>query len=155
MGAAAASPACRVRRRPESSQCLCNRERWCPRVLAPVIESKQKVQIVVLGELRLGMKLLANLQQKVCECNQSRPLPDSPFHSICAGNYVPSRDNGIFSHHSTGWYPQVFITPFHFYGTIFRLLFITAVPYTKLCAWGGRIVEDMCYEIRRAEACVD
>ena len=46
------------------------RERGCPRVLAPVIESKQKVQIVVLGELRLGMKLLANLQQKVCACNQ-------------------------------------------------------------------------------------
>jgi hypothetical protein len=23
------------------------------------------------------------------------------------------------------------------------------------CAHGGRIVEDMCYEIRRAEACVD
>jgi hypothetical protein len=34
-------------------------------------------------------------------------------------------------------------------------VFITAVPITKLCAWGRRIVEDMCYEIRRAEACVD
>jgi hypothetical protein len=33
-------------------------------------------------------------------------------------------------------------------------VFITAVPNTKLCAWGRRIVEDMCYEIRRAEACV-
>ena len=33
--------------------------------------------------------------------------------------------------------------------------FITAGPITKLCAWGRRIVEDMCYEIRRAEACVD
>jgi hypothetical protein len=33
------------------------------------------------------------------------------------------------------------------------LLFITAVPNTKL--FGGRTVEDMCYEIRRAEACVD
>ena len=34
-------------------------------------------------------------------------------------------------------------------------VFITAGPITKLCAWGRRIVEDMCYEIRRAEACVD
>ena len=33
-------------------------------------------------------------------------------------------------------------------------VFITAGPMTKLCAWGRRIVEDMCYEIRRAEACV-
>ena len=34
-------------------------------------------------------------------------------------------------------------------------VFITAGPFTKLCAWGRRRVEDMCYEIRRAEACVD
>jgi hypothetical protein len=34
-------------------------------------------------------------------------------------------------------------------------VFITAGPITKLCAWGRRRVEDMCYEIRRAEACVD
>jgi hypothetical protein len=35
-------------------------------------------------------------------------------------------------------------------------VFITAVPITKLFAWGGRgIVEDMCYERLRAEACVD
>ena len=32
--------------------------------------------------------------------------------------------------------------------------FITAGPITKLFAWGGRRVEDMCYERRRAE-CVD
>jgi hypothetical protein len=30
------------------------------------------------------------------------------------------------------------------------LCFITAGPSTKLFAWGGRIVEDMCYERRRA-----
>ena len=52
------------------------------------------------------------------------------------------------------------------------LLFITAVPNAKLCAWGvcvyycrtqykavcvgrGGILGDMCYERRRAEACVD
>jgi hypothetical protein len=34
-------------------------------------------------------------------------------------------------------------------------VFITAGPITKLCAWGRRRVEDMCYEIRRAEAWVD
>ena len=34
-------------------------------------------------------------------------------------------------------------------------VFITAVPITKLFAWGEGIVEDMCYERRRAEACVD
>jgi len=34
-------------------------------------------------------------------------------------------------------------------------VFITVGPFTKLCAWGRRRVEDMCYEIRRAEACVD
>jgi len=36
-------------------------------------------------------------------------------------------------------------------------LFITAAPIIKLCAGGeGDItVKDMCYEIRRAEACVD
>ena len=34
-------------------------------------------------------------------------------------------------------------------------VFITAGPITKLFAWGGRRVEDMCYERRRAEACVD
>jgi hypothetical protein len=33
------------------------------------------------------------------------------------------------------------------------LFVITAVPNTKLCVW--RIVEDMCYEIRRSESCVD
>jgi len=33
--------------------------------------------------------------------------------------------------------------------------FITAGPITKLFAWGGRRVDDMCYERRRAEACVD
>ena len=33
--------------------------------------------------------------------------------------------------------------------------FITAGPITKLFAWGGRRVEDMFYERRRAEACVD
>jgi hypothetical protein len=33
--------------------------------------------------------------------------------------------------------------------------FITAVPITKLFAWGEGIVEDMCYERRRAEACVE
>jgi hypothetical protein len=30
--------------------------------------------------------------------------------------------------------------------------FITAGPITKLFAWGGGRVEDMCYERRRAEA---
>jgi len=35
-------------------------------------------------------------------------------------------------------------------------VFITAGPITKLFAGGGRRrVEDMCYERRRAEACVD
>ncbi len=33
-------------------------------------------------------------------------------------------------------------------------VFITAGPFTKLCAWGRRRVEDMCYEIRRAKVCV-
>ncbi len=33
--------------------------------------------------------------------------------------------------------------------------FITAGPITKLFGWGGRRVEDMCYERRGAEACVD
>ena len=34
--------------------------------------------------------------------------------------------------------------------------FITAGPIIKLCAGGGRgAVKDMCYEVRRAEACVD
>jgi hypothetical protein len=33
--------------------------------------------------------------------------------------------------------------------------FTTAGPITKLFAGGGRRVEDMCYERRRAEACVD
>ena len=32
---------------------------------------------------------------------------------------------------------------------------ITAVPITKLFAWRKGIVEDMCNERRRAEACVD
>jgi hypothetical protein len=32
---------------------------------------------------------------------------------------------------------------------------ITAVPITKLFAWGGETMEDMCYERLRAEACVD
>ena len=36
-----------------------------------------------------------------------------------------------------------------------RVCFITAGPITKLFAWGGGRVEDMCYERRRAEACVD
>jgi hypothetical protein len=35
-------------------------------------------------------------------------------------------------------------------------VFITAGPSTKMFAWGGGgIWEDMCYERRRAEACVD
>jgi thiamine pyrophosphokinase len=35
-------------------------------------------------------------------------------------------------------------------------VFITAVPITKLFAWGGAGTrEDMCYERLRAEACVD
>ena len=34
-------------------------------------------------------------------------------------------------------------------------VFITAVPITKLFAWGEGIVEDMCYERRRAEALED
>jgi hypothetical protein len=34
-------------------------------------------------------------------------------------------------------------------------VFITAVPITKLLACGGGIWEDMYYERRRAEACVD
>ena len=34
-------------------------------------------------------------------------------------------------------------------------VFITAVPITKLFAWGDGIVEDMCYERRRAEASVN
>jgi hypothetical protein len=34
-------------------------------------------------------------------------------------------------------------------------VFITAVPITKLFACGGGNDEDMCYERRRAEACVD
>ena len=33
--------------------------------------------------------------------------------------------------------------------------FITAGPSTKLFAWGGRRVEDICYERRRAKSCVD
>ena len=35
------------------------------------------------------------------------------------------------------------------------MCFITAGPITKVFEWGGRRVEDMCYERRRAEACVD
>jgi hypothetical protein len=31
-------------------------------------------------------------------------------------------------------------------------MFITAVPITKLFAWGGGTREDMCYERLRAEA---
>ena len=35
-------------------------------------------------------------------------------------------------------------------------VFITAVPITKLFAWGGGgTIEDMCYERLRVEACVD
>ena len=34
-------------------------------------------------------------------------------------------------------------------------VFITAVPITKLFAGGGGGLEDMCYERRRAEACVN
>ncbi len=34
-------------------------------------------------------------------------------------------------------------------------VFSTAGPTIKLIAWGEGIVEDMCYERRRAEACVD
>ena len=34
-------------------------------------------------------------------------------------------------------------------------VFITAGPITKMFAWGRRRVEVMCYERRRAEACVD
>ena len=41
------------------------------------------------------------------------------------------------------------------YGRMGGCVFITAGPITKLCAWGRRIVEDMCYERLRAEACVD
>ncbi len=33
--------------------------------------------------------------------------------------------------------------------------FITAGPMTKLCAWGEEESGGMCYERRRAEACVD
>jgi hypothetical protein len=33
-------------------------------------------------------------------------------------------------------------------------VFITAGPSTKPFAWGGGDMEDMCYERRRAEACV-
>jgi hypothetical protein len=45
----------------------------------------------------------------------------------------------------------------HMVSNFFRdvCVFITAGPFTKLCAWGRRRVEDMCYEIRRAEACVN
>jgi hypothetical protein len=39
--------------------------------------------------------------------------------------------------------------------TLSLCVFITAGPSTKLFAWGGGILEDMCYERRRAEACVD
>ena len=36
------------------------------------------------------------------------------------------------------------------------VLFMTAGPITKLGGWGGsRIVEDTCYRIQRASACVD
>jgi hypothetical protein len=40
---------------------------------------------------------------------------------------------------------------------VYVCVFITVLPNTKLCAWGEEDseVEDMCYEIRRAEACVD
>ena len=34
-------------------------------------------------------------------------------------------------------------------------VFITAGPMIKLCAGGEGTVKDMCYEVRRAEACVD
>ena len=34
-------------------------------------------------------------------------------------------------------------------------VFITAGPMIKLCAGGRGTVKDMCYEVRRAEACVD
>jgi hypothetical protein len=37
-----------------------------------------------------------------------------------------------------------------------KCVFITAGPSTKLFTWGGGgIWEDMCYERRQAEACVD
>jgi len=32
---------------------------------------------------------------------------------------------------------------------------ITAGPIMNLCAGGRGTVKDMCYEVRRAEACVD
>jgi hypothetical protein len=35
------------------------------------------------------------------------------------------------------------------------LVFITAGPIIKLCLGGRGTVEDMCYGVRRAEACVD
>jgi hypothetical protein len=34
-------------------------------------------------------------------------------------------------------------------------VFITAGPIIKLCAGGRGTVKDMCYVVRRAEACVD
>ena len=40
------------------------------------------------------------------------------------------------------------------FSNLYLLLFIAAVPSIKLFAWGEGIVEDVCYERRRAEACV-
>jgi hypothetical protein len=39
-------------------------------------------------------------------------------------------------------------------GLIIRLFFITAGPNTKLCAGGGRIVEDMCYRCMPGSGCI-
>ena len=40
-------------------------------------------------------------------------------------------------------------------GVVRVCVFITAGPSTKLIAVGGGILEDMCYDRRRADSCVD
>jgi len=57
------------------------------------------------------------------------------------------------THHEVGWSPVRNGGARPERGGV--CMFITAGPMIKLCQGGRGTVKDMCYEVRRAEACVD
>jgi hypothetical protein len=61
------------------------------------VEPKQNVQVGVPDEVRVGMKLIADLSEEICTCGLRLQTPDlQPFLQGIADH---DSDNGIFSHH--------------------------------------------------------
>ena len=119
---------------------------WAPVTWAPVNRLVDRTWSQVISVVGMSSAMEANPQFWPAGW-QIRPEDRAP-RSPEAKTAHPAHKQSRRSMEAV-WCPQA-----QSRGGVYTVCFITAGPITKLFTWGGRRVEDMCYERLRAEACV-